>query len=305
MKKIPLESTIAGSYKFLFGNIISIIGTIWLPVLLFVALLGAYLWQLIPHDWFCGHFPKSISHEDARRYLITHLPIAIMGGMGLVLAALLVRAMNDVGILRHAVGQKTSTTFIWFSLGARVWMMIGVIFIGYVVFLLIRLAAFLIFVPLNIGLAAVANVPDVAVGLTNLALGIVVFCAAVYVLLRLMFFLPAVVVAEHKLSPSRAWELGKGNVWRIAVLLLAVIVPAGVIFGIAFYGTLFATVAVQAIRMHPHGPDQIRQFLVSLLPLLPVLGGMLFIAVIVFKGLLLGAIGSAYKAVTASEEAKS
>ena len=39
MTKIPLETTIAGAYRFLFMRILSILGTLWLPMLVAVALL--------------------------------------------------------------------------------------------------------------------------------------------------------------------------------------------------------------------------------------------------------------------------
>lgn len=304
MKKIPLGSTIVGSYGFLFQNLLSIIGTMWLPVLLYLAVLCAFVWQLVPHDWLQGHFPDHIDKHEARDYVLTHLPIIFSGIGALMLTGLLVRAMINVGILRHAVGEKTTTTWIWFSLGERMWMMVAVIIIGLVAYAVVRIAALLVFLPANLVLAAIPNLPDAAVPITNVVLAVVLICAAVYVLMRFLFFLPAVVVAENRLSPSRAWELGKGNVLRMIVLLMAVIIPGAILFGIAFYGTLIATVVVQATRIHPHGPEEVCRFLASLVPLLPVLGAMILVAAVVFKGLVLGAIGGAYKSVTAPEEAK-
>lgn len=305
MKKIPLESTIVGSYAFLFRNFLSIIGNMWLPLLVFLAVLGAIVWQLVPHEWLQGQFPDHVDKAEARDWIFSRLPIIIFGTGALALTGLLVRAMTNVGILRHAVGEKTSTTLIWFSLGRRVWLMVAVIIIGFVAFEVVRIAAFVLFVPVNIALAAIPNRPDVVIVLVNVVLAIAMFCAATYVLLRLLFFMPAVVVAENRLSPSRAWELGGGNVLRMVLVLIAVIVPAAVLFGIAFYGTIFATVVVQVARLHPEGPKHVCEFLKSLLPLLPALGAMIVVAAVVFKGLVLGAIGAAYRAVTASEEASS
>ncbi len=301
MKKIPLESTIVGSYGFLFRNLLSIVGTMWLPMVLFLAVLGGILWQLIPHEWLQGNFPDHIDKSEVRDWVFGHLPVMIFGAGALMLTGLLVRAMVNVGILRHALGQKTSPTLIWFSLGQRMWLMVAVIIIGFVAFELVRMGAFLLFVPVNVALAAIPHRPDAVVVLVNMVLALVAFCAVVYVLLRLLFFLPAVVVAENRLSLSRAWGLGSGNVLRMAVVLAAVILPAAILFGIAFYGTIIATVVVQVSKLHPEGPKQVCEFLKSLLPLVPVLGVIVLVAAVVFKGLVLGAIGGAYKAVTEEE----
>jgi hypothetical protein len=305
MKKIPLGSTIAGSYGFLFTNIISIIGTMWLPVLLFAALFGAFICQMIPHEWFQGHFPEHVAKDDMHRLLIAHLPIVVAGVFGLTLASVLMKAMINVGILRHAIGEKTSTTFIWFSLGARVWRMVAMSLLFLVVYVVVEIAAVILFAILNVVLHVVPLIPHVVQGLANAALAVAALLAIMYVMIRIFFFLPAVIVAEHRISPSRAWELSKGNVWRIVVLILAVVVPVCVLTGVVVCATLFTTVVPEAVRQHPKGPEQAFEFLKSILPVLPVIAGIYLVSIVAVTGLALGAIGRAYKAVTAPDEATS
>ncbi|HUO97980.1 MAG TPA: glycerophosphoryl diester phosphodiesterase membrane domain-containing protein [Rhizomicrobium sp.] len=304
MKKIPLESTIVGSYSFLFRNIISIIGTMWFPVLVMAALIGAFICQLIPHEWLQGHFPQHFDDHDVGKYILSRLPVFAGGMTGLFVAGLLVRSMVDVNLLRHATGEKTSVTLIWFSLGARVWMMLAVLFIGFVSYLILEYGAIFLILAANGVLAVIPNLPHVLIPVTNVVLGAAVVIVAVYVYLRLMFFLPAVVVAERRVSPARSWQLGKGNVFRMVVVLLAIFVPASAVFGVAVYATFISTIVVEAVRQHPEGPAKALEFLKSLLPLLPVLLVMCLILAVVLKGLMFGAMGRAYKAVIAPEETK-
>ena len=303
MKKIPLGSTIAGSYGFLFTNIISIIGTMWLPVLLFVALVGTYICQMVPHDWLQGSFPEHLTKDDVHRYVITHLPIVAGSLPAIVLGSMLMKAMINVGILRHAVGEKTSTTFIWFSLGARVWRMVAMSLLFLIVYVVLEIAAMIVFGVVNVGLHLIPFIPNVVHGLVNGLLALAVFVTFIYVIVRIFFFLPAVIVAENRISPSRAWELSDGNVWRIVVLVLAVVVPVCILTGVVVCATLFSTVVPEAMRQHPQGPEQALKFLKSILPVLPAIAGIYLVSIIAVTGLALGAIGRAYKAVTAPEEA--
>jgi hypothetical protein len=69
------------------------------------------------------------------------------------------------------------------------------------------------------------------------------------------------------------------------------------------YATVLPTVIGEAVRMQPQGPDEALAFLKHLWPLLPVISGIFAVAAIAISGTMLGAIGHAYKAVTASDEA--
>jgi hypothetical protein len=299
MKKIPLESTIVGSYKFLFSNIVSIIGTMWFPLVLMFALAGALVWSIVPHDWCQGGFKP----EEVKEVVLSHLPMIVSGLFALFIAGMLVRAMITVGILRHAVGEKTSTTFVYFSLGARVWRMVGVALLAVVISVILEIGAVMLFVISNVVLSVIPHAPTAVVALVNFVLTVVVVLVVIYVMLRLFFFLPAVVVAENKIGVGRAWELGKGNVWRMIVVLLAAVIPVYVLAAAACYLTVIPTIVVEAVRHQPQGPDEALAFFKSLWPLLPVLAGIFIVAAIAITGLVLGAIGRAYKAVTAPEEA--
>ncbi len=298
MKKIPLESTIVGSYRFLFSNIVSIMGTIWFPIALLLALVGALVCSIIPHDWCQGGFKP----DEVKDVVLSHLPMIVFGLFAIFIVALLVRAMITVGILRHAIGEKTSTTFVYFSLGARVWRMVGVVLLTAIVYCMLEIGAILLFAISNGIMAIVPNVPTAVVALVNFALAVAAVVFVVYVMLRLFFFLPAVVVAENKLGVARAWELGKGNVWRMIAVMIVVVLPVCVVAAGAMYLMLVPTVIVEVIRHQPQGPEVAVAVINSLWPLLPVIAAVELILVIAVTGLTLGAIGHAYKAITAPEE---
>jgi len=302
MKKIPLETTIVGAYRFLFTNIVSIIGTLWFPVLVFLAVMAALACGLIPPNWLHGHFTPVANPED---YLRSHLGLILLAVPVLILAGLLTGAMIRVGILRHALGEKTTITFIWFSLGARVWRMIAAALLYMVIYIGLQIVARLTIFIVALILARIPQLPPVVAGLVTAVLALAAVVIGIYIVARLFFFLPAVVVAENKVGVERAWGLGKGNVWRIVAVCIAVVLPLMPVFGVLLYVTVLSTIIATVVHHHPAGPAgpaEVVAFLKALLPMLPVVLGLYLVFAIATVGLIYGAIGQAYKAVTAPEE---
>ncbi len=134
----------------------------------------------------------------------------------------------------------------------------------------------------------------------GIVLGVVVAFFLIYAGVRLFFFLPAVVVAENRIGLGRSWSLGGGNFWRIFFVWLLIVVPVGFVAGIALQMTILPVVFMEAMKL-PHEPEpkEVIAFLQGLLPLLPVIFTILILWGIAVRGLVMGAIGSAYNAVTA------
>lgn len=301
MKKIPLEATVVGAYKFFFQNIISIIGTVWFPLVVFLAVVGGFVWGLIPHNWLTGHFEPP---QDVGAFVRERIGLLVLVVPCLMITALLVGAMIRVGILHLALEEKPGLTLFWFSLGGRVWRMVGAVFVVVLIWIPIEIAAILLFVVLNAAMAAIPHVPALVVGLVNAVAVIAIVVSVIYVFVRLFFFLPAIIVAENRIGLSRSWELGKGNVWRAIVVWLAVTIPVHIIATIAIYATVIPTVLVKAIAITPsNDPTAAFAFLQSLWPLLPVIIGIGLVAGLIIAGTMLGAIAKAYKAVIAEETA--
>ncbi len=300
MKKIPLETTLVGAYRFLFTNIVSIIGTLWFPYVVLFGLMAGLVWLAVPHDWLAGHFPKPEDKEAWLKILPLFYGIPAIG-----VAALITVAMVLAGLMRHALGQAKGMTFIYFSLGAPVWRMLGAFLLGYIVMIALIIVMVIVFALVD-GLGA-SHMSKTAVVLVNVVMGIFALCFYFYAVVRLFFFLPAVVVAEGRIGLGRSWELGGGNFWRIFFVFLLVTIPVGFVAGIVMQMTILPAVLTQALSMPPHPqPDQIIAFVRSLLPLFPVMLAIMLVERIAMMGLLTGAIGKAYNAVTdgASAEEK-
>ena len=291
MKKIPLETTLVGAYRFLFTRIVSIIGTIWFPMVLVLGVIAGAVYLVVPHAWLAGDF----SNFEPEQTLTA--PFWLARGVILV-ASLILGSMIMVGLMRLSLGLKQSTTFIFFSLGAPVWRMASAILLGAAIMVVIAMIGCLLstvvvvfgapMIPHAYGIAA-------AVGFC-----VVVACIVIYVSVRLFFFLPAVVVAEDRIGLGRSWSLGGGNFWRIIFVWLLIFVPVGFIAGVALQMTILPVVFLEAMKLpHEPGPKEVLAFLHGLIPLLPVVFTILILWGIAVRGLLMGAIGSAYNAVTA------
>jgi hypothetical protein len=288
MNKIPLEATLVGAYRFLFTRIVSIIGTFWFPYLILAAVIGGCAWMVLPHEVFQGDF----SHVN--RALIYSGPIWALRGV-LNIAALIIGPMILVNLMRHSLGLKQTTTFVYFSLGAPVWRMIGALLLAG----LLLAAVVVVFVLAGV-LFAIFAMPNIPHGQLSLAALITVLaCAFIYVCFRLLFFLPAVVVAEKRFGLGRSWELGRGNFWRILVIYLLVTIPVWFLVGIALDITILPIVISIVFRLPPHPtPHDLAPLFQAILHSLWVLLPVLILAGIAMRALVAGAAGTAYNAVT-------
>jgi hypothetical protein len=291
MKKIPLETTLVGAYRFLFTRIVSIVGTMWFPMVLLMGLAGGLVYLAAPHAWLAGDFSNFKPEQ------LISLPLNL-ARCAIAIGGLIAGSMIMVGLMRHALGLKQSTTFIYFSLGLPVWRMLGAILLGIVIMVVLGMVCGVL-----IALAAVFGAPLIPHGYAvvgGIVLGVVVAFFLIYTGVRLFFFLPAVVVAENRIGLGRSWSLGGGNFWRIFFVWLLIVVPVGFVAGVALQMTILPVVFMAAMKLpHEPGPKDVIAFLQGLLPLLPVIFTILILWGIAVRGLVMGAIGSAYNAVTA------
>ena len=303
MKKLPIEATVAAAYKFFFQNIISIIGTVWLPTLLFLALAAGCVAAIVPHAWLSGNF---VLPDDPQAFFRDRIVVIAIAVPLLAFAGLVIGAMVRVGILRLALGQTQGVTLIWFSLGSQVWRMVASVFLFLFAWIALEFTGIVVIGAVSAGFAALNASPLVS-SLGTAVLILAILLGAFYIMLRLFFFLPAVIVAENRIGVSRAWALGQGNVLRILVVILAVVIPIYMIAGFALYAAVIPVVLGAAMHMAPTEDAAANAaagiaFLKSLLPLLPAFLIIELVAGIVLFGTLWGAIGKAYQAVTQEGE---
>jgi hypothetical protein len=221
-----------------------------------------------------------------------------------LLPSLIVGAMITVGLQERALGRVQGPTFFYFSLGASVWRMVGALIL--LVLLLLLIFVLLACVAGAFIYASVHFIPHFGIAIGVIA-GIAAFCWYIYAIVRFMFFLPAVVVAEGRIGIERAWELGRGNFWRIFAVMFVTIVPAVIAFYIVL-GAVFAPafMSLHLPQIHPNiSADEMKEFYLSFArsilqqfghawPFVIVLG---FIWTAIIRGLGNGAIAKAYLAV--------
>jgi hypothetical protein len=220
MAQIPLERTIGDTYRFALGNVLSIFGIVWFPILLLAAAAAAGVWWLWSDiagmDW-SAHADAARSQEAAMRLVFKAFAVA---GPFYILFYVLIAMMN-VGVQRKALGLFEGPVFFYFSLESTVWRFLGAMI----------LAVILIYIGAALTVGAVAAVfwagehfgLPALYGLVEFAAVVAGICWFFYMAVRLMFFLPTVVVAEGGLGLARSWELGAGNFWRIAALFIVCI----------------------------------------------------------------------------------
>ena len=327
MSKIPVTATATGAYRFLFTQIISIVGTIWLPLVVMVALMGGLVYAVVPHAWWSGGFPPS---NDPRVFMAAFAPILSIYPL-IVLIGLVMVSMMFAGLMRHALGQKKTTTFVYFSLVAPVWRLAVAWFLAEILIIVLLVvligifcAAWLYAMPplphpphptnglfwfnypawlqLSCHIAhncqsVIPKGPQIA-GL--IVLGLVEICVFFYAAVRLTFFLPAVVVAEGRIGLGRAWSLGGGNFWRIFALFLMTYIPVAILFGMVSHFTIDPVVQAGVAKIpHLDSPGQaVAVMFHAQLSLWPLILAIALLQRVALMGLITGTIGFAYNAVT-------
>jgi len=288
MNKIPVGDTISRSYGFAFSNILSIFGIAWLPHVILVAVAVGLVFLLAPN------LPGMLMHGQFDPIMFLHVS-HIFGLLGLL--SFIVACMVTVGIQRKALGRHPRPVYVYFSLGAPVWRMAGSWFLaGLVIFFVALLCAA---VAGAIWWAAETFLPKFDVLIGTLAISAAVLWL-IYMSVRLTFFLPAVVVAEERIGLGRAWELAKGNFWRIFITFIAVFLPAAIGFSIvssALFGPFFD-------MAHFHEGMDFRETMDAVFQQMRVVGPLMILYQIIeqtaFLGLGNGMVANAYQAVTGS-----
>ncbi|MEI9991510.1 MAG: hypothetical protein WDM86_15885 [Rhizomicrobium sp.] len=294
--KIPFERTIAGAYRFAFTNILSVIGIGWFPYLL-VAALGVGL-AILLYPTAHGLWLEDRKTIDTAK-LVTNI-VPLVGAVVLVLLALLVaQAMVTVGLMRKALGQHPGPVFVFFSLGRQVWQLIG----SYVLMVLLVWGG-IVLVTLGIGAVGVV-LGQVAAKAMPVVVGVLAFIAVLgyfYTVLRLSFFIPAVVVAEDHIGLRRSWHLGRGNFWRILGITLIVSLPVQLAAS-TISSTMLQITMGPGLGLQP-GPmtdAQGQKFVADLFDVARRVGPYYAILQILYlallSGLTTGAVANAYKAV--------
>jgi hypothetical protein len=288
MSKIPVGETISKSLSFAFSNILSIFGIAWFPYLT-VGLIAAGVIYLTAADLIGQIMQGTFDPIELMRLS------PILGLLWLLL--FIANCMVTIGIQRKALGRHPDPVFVYFSLGAPVWRMAGALILAWLVIVVIGLATALVAVGTWF---AVWQLESPYLWMIRGLVVFVALCWFIYMTARLTFFLPAVVVAEERIGLSRAWELGRGNFWRMVAVVIAVFLPVAVGFGILGWILFGPVILLPHVRPGMDMHDLVRTMFRQGGAASPFLIAFRVIERIVFVGLANGMIASAYLAVASA-----
>jgi hypothetical protein len=297
--KIPFERTIAAAYRFVVQNFVSVLGIGWFPFLLVALVAAALLSTVFPQlDLVLQSGQEKWSQEQLAQLFAPMMGAGIVFAIVIILAA----AMVMVGMMRKALGQHPGPVYFYFSLGGQVWRMVG----AYILLLLLFWA---VTVAIAIGIGIVSFLLSKAAPSAQGPVTVFLVCVAllwgIYAAVRVQFFLPAVVVAENHIGIRRSWNLGRGNFWRIVGIVIAIVLPIGIVHSILTNVLLQTSVAPQSMMT----PEEVRLYLEATIRAMkrvwPILVLIELLYMNIVTGLAVGAIANAYNAVTGTTSSDS
>ncbi len=297
MEKVPVGGSIAHAYEFLFGRFFQILGTAWLPALLYGLISYAYLLNM--QQW--------PAHGADVAMIVGTVCWLVAAG----LVALAVRSVLGISLTQEAFGVRKDLTLAHFVIGPRELRL----FFAQLRLILLALALYIVVIAISVAVVMAARTygAGLAPKLSLLGMPIAVLAAVLLVvvliawyllsMLRLAFILQAVASVEHKVRLLRAWQITRGSGWRIffvyAITLLPFIIAAGVagyyLIGPGDVANLMAAIA----KAKPGNPPPVAAFYNSHAAALASIGGVL---TIINGALLAGASAHAYRAVTGHED---
>ena len=291
--KIPVGKTLEAAFNFFFKNFLSVLGTVWFPVVMAIVLIGGAAFLMVAGMHGAVPDPKTDAAAFGQ-FFLRLIPLILWA----LIVVIVTGAMVQVGLLRKALGLHPSPVFIYYSLGSDVWRMIGALFLILVITIGLEIG-FVAACLVIYGIAHVALGEPGSYWIAALA-GVVSFCACIYSIVRLSYFIPTIVVAEHHIGLGRSWELGRGNFWRIFLLNFVILLAVGIVAGMV--QSIFMPPFMMNVDQHADFHELMRQSMAYLHTSGPVLAIVGIFRVVFQYGLMAGAAANAYRAVTSPPE---
>jgi hypothetical protein len=269
-RRIAVLATIRDAYAFTFTHLGSIIGLVWIPILL-LTVMGFFSSQHLYNDTI-----TALSGGNA-----SVMGTSFLVWLGYLISSLLLQSVAFVGVVQLAQGSRTAPAIAHFAFGPLEWRMFGALLSFTVLMLVTFLTGSVLF-----SAAATSLSPAFAV-LVLLFYGLLLLLVA-----RLFILLPSIAVLETAPVLRRVWAMGMGNFWRLFLVLLAIVIP---LFILAIL--LLAPVVSHTPPPQPGGDLQAQQLSLTrwLRDVLPFLWGLMFFLSPLVIGLFAGASVSAWR----------
>jgi hypothetical protein len=283
MAKIPVGRTIADAYGFVLGNLPTLVGLTWLPVLV-MTIPGFYLGTVVT-PMQPGAFDPAYFSRLGLLWLVLMvvMPVCV--------------AMILTGVTRQALGKRSGFALFYFSLDAAFWTVVISLVLRFLIFFGIMFVGILL---IAAAMAFVMLIPVIGIFFPLAAM-----LLFVYATVRLWFFAVPIAVIEGRIGIGRGWSLAKGNFWRIFLIALVTLLPVSLVYMMAFVavfgGDLLPpmsqdpdTALVQIQQWQARMAERTRSLWFILLPM-----GVLFSAILYALGAAISAFS--YRAIVAPE----
>lgn len=290
MIKIPVRQTIASAYRFAFVEMERVIGVIWLPIIVLTVV-----------DYFINSTVLTARAAALETGDQSQLGPVMASQFGYLIVSLILQAMIAVAICRELLKPMERPLWLRFTLGGMEFRYLGAM-LG-----LSALAGLVALACLVVGrvLAGMIHLPGLppgqaAIGMAGL-IGFVLCPLLIYAFVRLGALALPAVVTERGVGLERSWQMLKGNVGRMLLVMLGAGVPVMVVY----LGAYVAIVGPEtflphldqlgdtADRLHQEA-ELLRQTSVRL----PWIEGLDFILAPFLYGLAIGAQVFVYKTLT-------
>jgi len=217
MRKIPVWKTVAQGYAFTFGQLGTIIGLIWLPMVI-AAVAGYFVMSQ-----YYSALPPAIEEGDPAAAGRAALIVILWSVISLMLSSIMYTAVT-----RQALGLRHGPALISFHFGACEWRVFGAL-AALIAILILFLSIYLSAMGLLLKQTAPGAPPNMGAG----PLALVFLPALFYAMVRLSFLLIPATVAEGTIGLARSWQLSGGNFWRIVLIGIATLAPLFILAGVA------------------------------------------------------------------------
>lgn len=208
MKTLSVGPAIRFAFGFAFGQLGTIIGLIWAPMVAIAVL------TFLPHV--LGGSGEALAGQSRAAASAAMLRDLVFWATDMVLASCVY-----VAVTRQALGLRNGPAIFHFSVGLAELRVTGAT-------MLLRLIAFALAIGIVLAMVAaalIAGANEVVAVASAATVGIAGGLGLLYVLTQLGFLLVPVTVAEQRISLERVWTLAKGNFWRITSVLFVVTLP--------------------------------------------------------------------------------
>jgi hypothetical protein len=290
MKKIPVSDTVRYAYSFTFGHLGTIIGLIWLPTVI-LAIAGYFVMA-----YYYGTVPDAVTQGNP--VAIGQSALAVMA-WGVV--SMLLYAISYSAVTRQALGLRQGSAVIYFHFGAGELRVFGLM-LGLTAVLSVFIVADFAFSGIFSTFAAKVPALKAAAPIAYLA-GL---CAIFYAMVRLSFLALPATVAEDSVALGRAWELSRGNFWRIVAIGLSTLLPLFLVMGMAEITILGPDAMVSHVATKgSSSAEEMRAMAAQMRAAsqqLPLLSGLAFLIAPFLTGLTVAPAVFAYRALTSTRD---